>query len=299
MKLLVTGAWKVSQEQLNKVSELGYQVVFMQQEKDALPCAPEQIDGVVCNGLFLYHNLKAFTNLKFIQLTSVGFDRVPMDVASKMGISVFNAGSTYAIPMAEFVLGGVLSLYKQMHFFFKNKLSKQWLKHRNLLELNGKNVLIVGCGNVGKECAKRFNAFGCLVKGVDLYPRVDENFISMQGMDKLDDNLKNADIVVLTLPLTKETTHLFNQERFVFMKDNSLLVNVARGAIVDENALINALENKLLGAVVDVFENEPISTDSPLWTMDNAVITPHNAFVGDGNDQRLFELIIKNLKEQL
>lgn len=299
MKLLVTGAWKVSQEQLNKVSDLGYQVVFMQQEKDALPCAPDQIDGVVCNGLFLYHDINAFTNLKFIQLTSVGFDRVPMDVAKKMGISVFNAGSTYAIPMAEFVLSGVLSLYKRMEFFFKNKHSKEWIKHRNLLELYKKSVLVVGCGNVGRECAKRFNGFGCQVKGVDLYPRNDENFISMEGMETLDESLKLADVVVLTLPLTKETTHLFNQERFALMKENSVLVNVARGAIVEENALINALQNKLLGAVVDVFENEPLSTNSPLWTIENTVVTPHNAFVGDGNDQRLFELIIKNLKEQL
>ncbi len=299
MKLLVTGAWKVSQEQLNKVSDLGYQVVFMQQEKDALPCAPDQIDGVVCNGLFLYHDINAFTNLKFIQLTSVGFDRVPMDVATKMGISVFNAGSTYAIPMAEFVLCGVLSLYKKMEFFFQNKKAQEWLKHRNLLELNKKSVLIVGCGNVGRECAKRFNAFGAEVKGVDLYPRVDENFISMQGMDKLDDNLKSADIVVLTLPLTKETTHLFNEQRFALMKKGSTLVNVARGAIVEEGALVQALQNNLLGAVIDVFETEPLSTSSPLWGMDNAVITPHNAFVGDGNEQRLFDLIIKNLKEQL
>ena len=299
MKLLVTGAWKVSQEQLNKVSDLGCQVVFMQQEKDALPCAPEQIDGVVCNGLFLYHDIKAFTNLKFIQLTSVGFDRVPMNVANKMGIAVFNAGRTYSIPMAEFVLTGVLSLYKKMEIFFQNKKAKQWLKDRNLLELYGKSVLIVGCGNVGKECAKRFNAFGCRVKGVDLYPREDESFISMEGMDKLDNNLKNADIVVLTLPLTKETTYLFNQKRFAVMKKDSLLVNVARGAIIEEGALVNALENKLMGAVVDVFETEPLSENSPLWAMKNVVLTPHNSFVGDGNEQRLFELIIKNLKEQL
>lgn len=296
MKLLVTGAWKASNEQLNTIKSLGHEIVFMQQEKDALPCSYEQVEGVICNGLFLHHDFNEFVNLKFVQLTSAGFDRVPMDLAKEKGIPVYNAGNTYAIPMAEFAINGVLSLYKQSAFFNENKRSCIWEKHRNLLELFSKTVLIVGCGNVGTECAKRFRAFGCKVLGVDLYPRKDENYFSMDGMDNLDDNLKIADVVVLTLPLTKETKGMFNKERFDKMKDNSLLVNIARGAIVDENALIDALNNKLFGAVIDVFNEEPLSTDSPLWKMENLILTPHNAFVGEGNSQRLFNLIIKNLK---
>ena len=129
-----------------------------------------------------------------------------------------------------------------------------------------------------------------------MFQRVDENYIEMFSLDKIEDCLAKADIVVLTLPLTEETKYMFNAKRLELMKNGSVLVNIARGQIVEEKALINALENKLLGAVLDVFEQEPLCSDSVLWQMENVIITPHNSFVGDGNNNRLFNVIIKNLK---
>ena len=296
MKLLITGAWKCTSEQLNQIEAMGHSIVFMQNEKDELPCSYEEVEGVICNGLFLSHPIEKFTSLRYIQLTSAGFDRVPMDYAQAHGIKIYNARGVYSIPMAEFALSGVLQLYKQSKFFYENQKKSVWEKHRGILELYGKTVCIVGCGSVGTECAKRFQAFGCRVIGVDLYPREDNAYEKMYALANLDEVLSQADVVVLTLPLTEKTRYMMNEQRFAKMKNGSVLVNIARGAVVDEQVLIKALDEKLLGAVLDVFEEEPLSTDNPLWKKGNVILTPHNSFVGDGNGARLFTVIKCNLR---
>ena len=295
MKILVTGAWNCTKEQLNKITELGHSVVFMQNESDNLPVIASEIDGVICNGLFLHHDIDEFTNLKYIQLTSAGFDRVPMDKVTERGIKIFNARGVYSIPMAEFAISGVLDIYKRKKFFFENQTQGKWEKSRDLIELYGKTVCIIGCGNVGTECAKRFKAFGANVYGVDLYPRDDENYIEISPLSKIDECLQIADVVVLTLPLTEESKGLMNKARFDKMKKSSVLVNIARGKVVDEIALVSALKDKLLGAVLDVFDTEPLTKDSELWQMENVILTPHNSFVSDGNGERLKNVIISNL----
>ena len=295
MKLLITGAWNCSEEQLNNIRAKGHEVVFMHQEKDELPCKPADIEGVICNALFLYHDIRTFKKLKFIQLTSAGLDRVPLDYINSHGIKIYNARGVYSVPMAEFAVGGVLGLYKKSNFFYENQKLKKWEKYRDLLELFGKTVLIVGCGSVGTECAKRFKAFECKVLGVDLFPYENEHFSEMTGLSCLDAKLSQADVVVLTLPITEDTKGLFNAARFSKMKKGAILVNISRGAVVEEEALLSALDKKLFGAVLDVFEEEPLSNDSELWAKENVIITPHNSFIGDGNSERLYNLIVKNL----
>ena len=295
MKLLITGAWRATDKQLHEIERLGHDVVLMQNETDALPCNYGEVEGVICNGLFLSHPMERFTGLRYVQLTSAGFDRVPMDYAAAQGIVVHNARGVYSIPMAEFALSGVLQLYKQSRFFEGKQKSCTWEKHRGLLELYEKNVCIVGCGNVGTECAKRFQAFGCNVIGVDIVVRDDVAYASMHPLSELNDCLAQADVVVLTLPQSNETRRMMDGARFAAMKTGSVFVNIARGAIVDEQALLAALEEKLLGAVLDVFEEEPLPKSNPLWQKENVVITPHNSFVGDGNGARLFQVIMKNL----
>ena len=296
MKLLVTGALKCLPSDMILFESLGHKVIFMQDEKGELPCNAEEIEGVICNGLFLHHPIEQFKNLEFIQLTSAGYDRVPMDYVKEHNIKIFNARGVYSIPMAEFAMGGVLQLYKQSRFFYNNQKKHTWEKHRELLELSGKKVCIVGCGSVGNECAKRFKAFGCSVTGVDIAPYQNEQYDIMLPLEKLDLVLEGADIVVLTLPLTEETHHLFDKTKFEKMKNGAILVNISRGATVDTKAMIDALDTKLGGAVLDVFETEPLPSDSPLWNMENVIITPHNSFVGEGNNERLRKIIKSNLE---
>lgn len=295
MKLLITGAWRQAKDYIKIIEQMGHQVIFLQYEKDELPCVPEWIEGVICNGLFLEHSIEQFTNLKYIQLTSAGFDRVPMDYIKEHGIQIRNARGVYSIPMAEFAICGVLQLYKQASFFMKKKQEHSWEKHRELRELYGKNVCIVGCGSVGSECAKRFKAFGCTVTGVDLFSREDENYQEIVGFAELDTALSKADIVVLTLPLTEETYHLLDADKIKILQDGVVLVNIARGAVVDTEALLQNV-GRLGGAVLDVFEEEPLEEKNLLWDRENVILTPHNSFVGEGNSSRLSELIIKNLK---
>ncbi|MCD8369841.1 MAG: hydroxyacid dehydrogenase [Clostridiales bacterium] len=298
MHLLVTGAFAWTDEELNKLRKFGHEVMFMQQEKDALPCDPEWVEGVIGNGLFLTHPIESFENLRYIQLTSAGFDRVPMDYVKNHSIQIYNARGVYSIPMAEFAICGVLELYKQGKFFLENQKKHKWEKHRGTQELYGKIVCIVGCGSVGAECAKRFKAFGCHILGVDIKPYGSEWFEKMVSLTEFNMMLEVSDVVVMTLPLTEETKGLMDSRRFGKMKNGAVLVNIARGAVVKTDALIDALDNKLQGAVLDVFEEEPLGTDSPLWNMENVIITPHNSFIGDGNHERMLNVIYRNLEEK-
>ena len=200
MNLLVTGAVARTEKELAMLRELGHKVVFMQQEKDSLPCEAAWVEGIIGNGIFLSHPIEQFTSLRFIQLTSAGFDRVPMDYVEQHGIEIHNARGVYSIPIAEFAVSGVLQLYKRSRYFHENQKATKWEKHRGLLELFGKNVCIVGCGSVGTECAKRFKAFGCSVVGVDIKPYQNALYDTMLPLDSLDEALMQADVTVLTLP---------------------------------------------------------------------------------------------------
>lgn len=298
MNLLITGAWPDAKEHIPKIEAMGHAVAFLQQEKDALPCDPDWVEGVICNGLFLHHPIDQFPNLRFIQLTSAGYDRVDMDYVQAHNIEIHNARGVYSIPMAEFAVCGVLQLYKQSRFFYENQKAHKWEKHRGLLELYGKTVTVLGCGSVGTECAKRFGSFGCFILGVDLYPIENEWFDSVFSINRLEEILTRTDILVLTLPLTEATTGLINAERLCQLKTGAVLVNIARGGIVVEAALAKAINSgKLTGAVLDVFEKEPLPADSSLWGKKNVIVTPHNSFVSDSSTTRLESVIIEGLNK--
>lgn len=298
MKLLVTGAFNCTSEQLNTLRNMGNEVFFIQNESDALQEEFFDAEGIIGNGIFLYHDIKQFKNLRYIQLTSAGYDRVPMDYIKAHNIEIHNAKGVYSIPMAEFAINGILQIYKQSVYFYENQKNHNWNKNRNLLEIFNKNVCILGCGSVGTECAKRLYAFGANVFGVDLKPYANPHFEKMVGLADCDGILKNSDIVILCLPLTKKTEFFFNKDKFSAMKNGSILVNISRGQIVDTDSLIWALKNKLLGAVLDVFENEPLEENSRLWDMKNVILTPHNSFVGENNSNRLSKLIFENLSNK-
>ncbi len=295
MNLLITGAAHPTPSQLDDLRADGHTVWFLQNEQDALPLPAEEIEGVVANGLFLHHDIARFSVLRYIQLTAAGLDRVPVDYVRTHGITLHNAAGVYSIPMAEFAVAAVLSLYKQLAFFRTAQSAHRWDKHRGLREVDGKQVCIIGCGNVGTECAKRFRALGCTVRGVDLFPRNDAAYNTIQPLSALHMALSAADIVVLTVPLTEDTRHLIGAAELALLKDEAVLVNIARGAIVDTAALTAALDARPLYAVLDVFEEEPLPPDSPLWDHEHVLITPHNSFVGEHNGERLWALIRNNL----
>lgn len=297
MKLLLTGAFRYTDEQIEYIKSLSYDVTFVQDERIPIEFDVSDIEAVVCNGLFLYTPIEKFKSLKFIQLTSAGLDRVPLDYIKEHNIKIANARGVYSAPMAEFALAGVLQLYKQSRFFYNNQKAHKWDKHRGLLELTSKNVLVVGAGSIGSEVAKRFKAFDANVVGVDLFPNKNANFSEVLPLSELDNQLKIADVVVLTLPLTGDNAGFFNADKFNMMKNSAIFVNIARGKLVNQNDMIEAIEqSKIAGAVLDVFEEEPLAEDRKLWDFENVILTPHNSFVGDMNNKRMFDVISNNLK---
>lgn len=299
MKLLLTGAFKYTNEQIEYLKSHGNEVVFVQDERRKIGFDVSDIEGVICNGLFLYNKIEQFKSLKYIQLTSAGFDRVPLDYINDHKIKIYNARGVYSVPMAEFALTGILQLVKQSRFFYENQKQHLWEKSRTLGELSGKTAVIVGAGNIGTEVAKRLNAFDMTVIGVDVCNIEKLYFDKVELLSELDEYLKIADVVVLTLPLIDSTRGMFDKTKFELMKENSIFVNLARGPLVVENDLIDSLEQKRIGgAVLDVFDVEPLEKNSPLWDMENVILTPHNSFVGENNNKRMFKVIVENLEIQ-
>ena len=293
MNILVTGAFQLNSGERKQLEAAGHRV-FVHPDERAPVDYPERYEAVVCNGLFLYNSIELFTSLRVIQLTSAGLDRVPLDDIRARGIELHNAAGVYSVPMAEFAVCGILQLYKQSRFFAANQAQHKWEKHRGLLELSGKRVCILGCGGVGREIAKRLKAFGCHITGVNRTVRELPDFDEVLPLDKLAETAAACDILVCCIALMPETRGIVSKEVFDRLPAGAILVNVARGALTDGAALTAWLQSDG-HAVLDVFEEEPLPETSPLWDMENVLLTPHNSFVGEGNRARLWETIKENL----
>ena len=296
MKLLVTGALSCDERCLGELRALGHEVLVADDERGPLPAGAHEAEGIVCNGLFLHHEAARFPNLRFVQLTSAGLDRAPVDELAERGVALFNAKGVYSIPLAEWVVMQLLNIYKRARFFEHNQQQRRWQKARDLRELAGRTACIVGFGDVGREVAKRLRGFDVRIIGVDLLPAESPLADRVVGIDALTHVLPEADFVVLTVPLTPDTRHLVDDETIAVMKQDAVVVNVSRGAVVDEDALVRALgQGKFLGVALDVFENEPLDAGSELWGYERVLVTPHNSFVSDRTRERLVGLVVANL----
>lgn len=298
MKILLTGAFNYTDKQLKELKENGNDIIYIKDEKEELDIDCTNIEAVVCNNLFLYNDISKFEKLKYIQLTSAGTDRIPIEYINRHGIKLNNARGVYSIPIAEWTVLKILEIYKKSRLFYLQQKDKIWNKDRNIIELNGKNVAIIGYGSIGEEIAKRLNSFGTNIIAVDITEKKSEFISEMYLIKDIDKAIEKSDVVILALPLTPETQGLINSDIIEKMKIDSIIVNVSRGKIIKEEDLINALEKeKILGVALDVFEEEPLNSESKLWDFENVIITPHNSFVSDRNDERMWNLIINNLAE--
>ncbi len=297
MKLLVAGAWQPNEAQLDALESMGHRIYLHPREDAPLSPAAHEVEGVIANGLFLHHPIASFEALRYVQLTSVGCERVPMAYVWQKGITLHTASGVYAAPMAEFAVGALLGLYKEWGYFREGQAACRWQKNRGLREVGGKRICIVGCGHVGDACAARLQAFGCSVVGVTAHPREDARYEVQHPPEALLQAMEAADVVILSLPLTRETHHMIGHRELACLREGGILINLSRGGIVDTAALMDILRARPdLAAVLDVQETEPLPSDSPLWRMENVYITPHNSFVGDRNAERLWRLILANLR---
>lgn len=216
--------------------------------------------------------------LKFIQ-TGAGYDNVDLSACAERGITVCNASGVNANAVAEHVLALILAWYKNIPFLdshMKKGCIPEAMEYEGA-ELRGRTAGIIGLGNTGLRTAELCKAFGLNVLG---FSHVPVDGISCVSLDEL---LSKSDIVSLHVPLTEETFHMIDHRALSIMKSSALLINTSRGAVVNENALVAALENGLIGgACLDVFETEPLPQGSRLRDLPNVILTPHTAGLPDG-----------------
>lgn len=244
--------------------------------------------------LFLKEELK----LKWLQSWSAGVNSLPLEELARRNITLTGANGVHAYPISETIFALMLGLTRKIHTYVKNQQSKTW-HHANMgLEMHEKTIAIIGVGAIGKETAKIAKAFGMKVLGVRHSGNPEEFVDEMYRANQLNVVLPQCDYVVVTLPLTKETYHLFGCPQFKQMKSSAFFINIGRGEIVVEEDLITVLQDgEIAGAGLDVFAKEPLNEDSPLWEMENVIITPHTSGSTEHYNRRVVEnILIPNLQ---
>ncbi len=208
---------------------------------------------------------------------------------------VTNASGVASRVMAEFVIGGILALAIGLPGFMRRQMRHDW-QFEQVTGIAGKTVAIVGLGRTGRAVARLASALDMRVVGTRAHPAPTPHVETVYPATDLHEALSDSDYVVVTAPLLDSTRHLIDAGAIAAMKAGACLVDVSRGGVVDQSALVEGLrQRKLGGAVLDVFEREPLAADSPLWDLDNVVITPHCSSVYDGWERRAAEMFCDNL----
>jgi len=234
-------------------------------------------------------------NLRWIHKMSTGVDRMLYPELVQSSVVLTNSSGAHAIPMAEHVIGVMLAIVKDLPGSFRKQLSHTWAKEYTR-ELYGKAVGIVGTGHVGIEVAKRAKVMGMTVLGLRRRGLQTDYVDQMFSRDHLHDLLGRSDFVVVALPLTPETRGLFSEAEFDAMRPDAYFINIARGQIVQQDALTQALQNRhIAGAALDVAAVEPLPPDSPLWDMKNVILTPHTSGHSVSVNARAIDLFCDNL----
>jgi len=241
------------------------------------------------------------SNVRWMQSWSAGMDHLDVDRYLERGIELTSANGVHAYPISETIFAMLLAFTRKLDAYIRNQAKRKW-DHAGLkAEMHGKTIGIVGVGAIGEETARIAKAaFGMRTLGVRRSgapnPHVDE----MYKTDRLLEMLPACDYVVAVAPATAETTHLFDARAFEAMKPSAYFVNVGRGSVVDTEALLEALrDGRIAGAGLDVFEEEPLPEDHPLWGMDNVIMTPHTAGSTERYAERAVDIFLRNLADYL
>lgn len=255
----------------------------------------DQADALITGRLDA--DLLARADVQWVQALSAGVDSYPQEAMEEAGIVLTNASGVHAEPIGEQVLGAMLSFERRFLESQRNKERNSWERVEGG-ELKGKTLGIVGVGAIGGRVAELGSAFGMEVLGTKRNPEtmpevVDEAF----GADGYTELCRRADYLVVACPLTEETEGLIGSAEFRLLSRDAVLVNIARGEVADEEALIRALQyGQIRGAALDVFETEPLPADSPLWDLSNVLLTPHMAGSTPKKAGRWAEIIGENYR---
>ena len=249
--------------------------------------------------------LQKAENLHWVQLTWAGADKYTKMKTFPTGVTLTNASGAFGKIISEYVIGNIIALYRGFPAYWKNKQEHLWVQNKSSDTIYGKNILILGTGDIGRNIAHRMKTFETHVIGikrnaVSEYSQHLKDFDEVYDLTALDEQLPHADIVIGCLPGTPETKGLLNYDRLHSMKKAAVLVNVGRGSLIPTEDLIRVLqEGHLKGAVLDVFETEPLPSDSPLWEMDQVILTPHIAGPSFGGNTEVQDMIWNICMENL
>lgn len=243
--------------------------------------------------------LEKLPRLRWLQLFRAGYDMIDVDYIRKRGIILTNGKDIFPIPIAEDVVCKILMHSTNAFKYIENKKSRTWDNKLKRTELNGQVVGIIGTGSIATEIAKRLQPFGVKLIGhkrtpVLSMPYFDEIYSGQNGLEHV---MEVSDYIVVTADLNPSTYHMINNTNLKFMKETASIINIARGSIINEKDLKEALKNKSISyAGLDVFEVEPLPLDDELWSMDNVYLTPHSSALVKNNKSRWEKLIVQNIK---
>src|SRR5512139_2647008 len=271
------------------------------EEADLLKYAG-QFDGAICgDDRYTARVIEAcLPRLKVISKWGTGIDSIDAEACSRYGIRLCRTTNAFTLPVADTVLGYILAFARRQPWMDREMKSGKWEKIPGK-SLSENTLGVIGVGNIGKAVTRRARAFGMQVLGTDII-EIDHVFVAETGieMTSLESLLARADFVSVNCDLNPTSYHLVNNDSLALMKPNAVLINTARGPIVEEQALIEALQVKrLAGAALDVFELEPLPLDSPLMKMDNVMLAPHNSNSSPAAWERVHWNTIRNLVEGL
>jgi D-3-phosphoglycerate dehydrogenase len=271
-------------------------------EEDDLLALAGQFDGTLCgDDRYTARVLEACVpRLKIISKWGTGIDSIDQAACARLGIKIGRTPNAFTLPVADTVLGYMLAFARRQPWMDRAMKSGQWQKipGRSLSECT---LGVIGVGNCGKAVIRRARAFGMTILGTDII-EIAPDFIREYGveMTTLEDLLQRADFVSLNCDLNPTSQHLVNAHTLSLMKPDAVLINTARGPVVDETALVSALQNGVIaGAALDVYEQEPLPSTSPLLEMDNVLLAPHNANSSPAAWERVHWNTLRNLLEGL
>jgi phosphoglycerate dehydrogenase-like enzyme len=235
-------------------------------------------------------------NLRWIAAATVGVDWLLFPELTGSDVIVTNSAGVFDAAMAEYTLALVSGICADLHTTIRRQARREW-QHRETTRLAGKHAIVLGAGGIGRAINRTLDRAGVISTCVGRHSRMDPELGRIAALDELPGLLPEADFVILALPLTGHTKGLFSAPEFALMGPGSWLVNLGRGALVDDQALITALQHGTIGgAALDVFTEEPLSPDSPLWDRPNAIISPHMSGDFRGWDRALAGLFLAQLR---
>ena len=296
MKALFT--YDYGKGEMEAIRQLGYEVLIVDENGIKYTEDMEDVEVLVCYNPFKTLDISKMKRLKWIQLSSIGIDQVPMAIVRINNIMLSNNRGGYSIPMGEWVVMKVLEIYKKSRLLYQQQDKKLWKMNKDILELYGKTVTFIGTGSIGQESAKRLQGFDVNIIGVNTKGTPVEYFDTCYPIIELKEVLAKSDVVILTIPYTEATHHLIDEAELKALKPEAALINVSRGSIINEKALVKHLqEGNLMGAALDVFEEEPLPSNNPLWDFDRVIITPHNSWISELRNDRKYRMILENMKQ--